>query len=283
MKEFFKSKKFKVLVCIFAVIFGFMIYVAVSAGAASAPQTFFEAVSRPFVSMATGVSNWINETIDKFSNADKYKQENEILRQQLSEMYEGYLIKEELEKENEQLKEMLGIEKENTDYQWSAPCIVTARNAGDIFGGFTINRGKNDGLALNDPVFTSIGLVGIISEISPSYSKVTTILSTELQIGARTVESGDIGVIENKLEYSADGYCVMSYVPVDNKIKIGEIVVTTGSNIFPKDIPIGQVKEIIKDDNGLSVHVIIEPLENPFKVSDVFAITDFYGQGEITE
>lgn len=283
MKEFFKSLKFKILVCIFALVFGFMIYVAISAGASSAPQSFLELISRPFVSISTSISDWVNGTIDKFANADKYQQENEILKQQLSDMYKDYLLKEELEQENAQLKEMLKIAEENEDYQWSAPCSVTARNASDVFGGFTIDRGSNDGLELNDPVFTSVGLVGVVGEISPSSSKIMTILSTDLRIGVRTADSKVIGVIENNIEYSSEGCCLMSYVPVESKIKVGEIVVTAGSNVFPENIPVGTVKEIKGDENGLSLHVIIEPLVDVFNASDVFAITSFYGQGKIDD
>lgn len=283
MREFFSSFKFKVLACIFALIFGFMIYVAVTSGASSFPQTVLETVSSPFVSGATSISSWVQDTIDKFANADKYKQENELLRKQLSEMYSDIIEKQKLENENQQLREMLKLAEDNTDFVWSAPCSVTAKNAGDISGGFTINRGTNDGLELYDPIFTSVGLVGIITEIAPTYSKVTTVLSTELNIGVETVNSNVIGVIENDIKYSSDGKCLVSYIPKDSGIEVGELVVTSGGEIFPDKIPVGTVKEIIDDENGLSLNAVIEPLENIFNVSDVYAITSFYGQGDSLE
>lgn len=281
MKEFFGSVKFKVLACIFALVLGFMIYVAVQSGASSVPQTVLEAITSPFVSAATAISDWVEETIDKFANADKYKQENELLKQQLSDMYSDVVEKQELAEENAHLKEILGIAEDNADYEWSAPCSVTARNAGDIFGGFTINRGSNDGIALYDPVFTSVGLVGIVTEIAPSYAKVTTILSTELNIGVETEKSKVIGVIENDLAFAADGRCVMSYVPKDSGMAVGELIVTTGSVIYPDGIVVGTVEKIEDDANGLSVHAVIKPLEDIYNVSDVYVLTGFYGQGEV--
>ena len=85
MKEFFHTVKFKILVCIFALLLGFLIYVAVSAGVSSLPKQILETVSAPFVTLSTNVSDWIENTLDKFVNADKYKQENEILKEQLAQ------------------------------------------------------------------------------------------------------------------------------------------------------------------------------------------------------
>ena len=281
MKEFFGSMKFKILICIFALILGFMVYVAVSAGIASAPKTILEVITQPFVSFSTMVSDWVTETFDKFANADRYKQENEQYRELLSEMYADVMERDKLEEENRQLRDMLKIAQEHSDYRWSAPCMVTGRNAGDISGGFTINRGSKDGIELYDPVFTSVGLVGIVTEIAPSYSKVTTLLSTDLEIGVVSGTSKALGVIENDIAYTEQGLCVMNYVGKDSGIKVGEAIVTSGSSFFPEGIIVGTVHKIENDENGLSVHVIVKPLEDVFNVLDVFVITDFDGQGEL--
>ena len=283
MREFFHSGKFKVLVCIFALLFGFMIYAAVSGGAASIPEAILTTITQPFATAATAVSDWVQGTIDKFVNADKYRQENEILRQQLSEMYQQIMDKEKTDEENEELRKILGIAEEHSDFRWSAPCSIIARNSSDIFGGFTINRGSNDGLELYDPVFTAVGLVGRISEIAPSYAKVTTILSTDIEIGAITASDHVVGVIENDIKYSADGKCLMSYISKESNIKEGDVVVTSGSVVFPESLIIGTVTEVYDDENGLSVHAVIEPAEDVFKITSVFVITDFEGQGVETE
>lgn len=283
MREFFHSGKFKVLMCIFALLFGFMIYAAVSGGAASIPEAVLTTITQPFATAATAVSDWVQGTIDKFVNADKYRQENEILRQQLSEMYQQIMDKDKTDEENEELRKILGIADEHEDFRWSAPCSVIARNSSDVFGGFTINRGSNDGLELYDPVFTAVGLVGMISEIAPSYAKVTTILSTDLEIGAITSSSHVVGVIENDIKYSSDGKCLMSYISKDSGIKKGDVIVTSGSVVFPESLIIGTVTEVFDDENGLSVHAVIEPAEDVFKITSVFVITDFEGQGVETE
>lgn len=280
MREFFHTIKFKILVCIFALLLGFLIYVAIAAGASSLPKAFLETVSSPFVSLSTTVSDWMESTIDKFVNADKYKQENELLKEQLAAIYSNVLEKEELQKENDQLKDMLEISENNKDFKWSPPCSVTARNSADISGGFTINRGTNDGISLYDPVFTKTGLVGIVSEISGNYAIVSTVLSDDINIGVRGADSHALGIIENDLDSAYTGHCVMNYTGRNSGIEKDEIIVTSGSAFFPKDVLLGTVTDIINDSNGLSVHVQIKPFVDVFTVSDVFVLIDFEGKGE---
>ena len=43
---------------------------------------------------------------------------------------------------------------------------------------------------------------------------------------------------------------------------------------------LGKVKEMVGDDNGLAVHVLIEPFVDVYTVTDVFVLTDFDGKGE---
>lgn len=279
MKDFFQSWKFKIIICIFALVFGFMIYAAVEGGNVIFPKSILEVVTQPFADTASSISDWVENTMDTLVNAQKYKSENTELREKLNEMYQQIRDKEKIDEENAQLREMLEIEKRNPDYEWSAPCSVIARNANDIYGGFTIDKGKKDGIALRDPVFTSIGLVGIITEISDNYSVVTTILAPDVTIGAVTSDSDAIGIIENNVNYSAQGCCLMNYLNKNSGIGNGEVVLTSGGSVFPSDMIIGTVKELYDDSNGLTLHAVIEPAEDVFSVTDVFVVTSFDGQG----
>ncbi len=280
MKDFFHSVKFKIIVCIFALVFGFMIYAAIEGGNVIFPQSILETITQPLSNTATSISDWVENTLDTFVNAQKYRQENIMLREKLNEMYKQIRNNEKLADENEKLREMLDIEQKNPDYEWSAPCSVIARNANDIYGGFTIDKGTDDGIELHDPVFTSIGLVGVVTEISSNHSVVTSIISTDVTVGAITSESDTVGIIENDVKYSSDGYCIMSYINKNSGVNEGEVVLTSGGSVFPPDLVIGTVKEIFDDSNGLTLHAVIEPAENIYNVTDVFVITSFEGQGD---
>ena len=150
MKEFFHSVKFKILICIAALLLGLMAYVAVAAGTQTLPEQMINTVAYPFVTAANAISNGVNGFIDKLVNADTYKSQNDELRELVTEMYERTADYEELQNENEQLREMLGLSQKHKDFKFSEPCNIIARNANDIYGGFTIN---NPGKAISHCFF----------------------------------------------------------------------------------------------------------------------------------
>lgn len=280
MKEFFHSVKFKILICIAALLLGLMTYVAVAAGTQTLPEQIINTVTYPFVTAANAVSNGVNGFIDKLVNADTYKAQNEELRELVTEMYERSADYEELQRENEQLREMLNLSKKNKDFVFSEPCSIIARNANDITGGFTINQGSNSGISLNDPVITSIGLVGRVTEIAGNYAKVSTILSPQVNVGVYTMRSKATGVLENNLSTTESRTCLMSQILKDADIVPGDVIVTAGqSGLFPQGIIVGTVKEVYNDPNGLSKHAIIEPAEDCFGITSVYAVVDFDGKG----
>ncbi|MCH5323625.1 MAG: rod shape-determining protein MreC [Eubacterium sp.] len=281
MRDFFSGFKFKIIICVFALVFGVVIYAAVSGGVATLPETILTEISKPFIAASNAISSWVEDTLDRIVNADKYKEQVDQLTEQLNAQYQQLIDFEKIKNENDQLREALKIKEENEDFEFSPPCNIISRSQNDINGGFMIDRGSNDGIALYDPVMTSNGLVGMVSEIGLDYARVTTILSSDLNLGVMTFESKVIGIIENDAEHADNGECLMSYVSKDSGIKEGEIVKSSAGVVFPGDILIGTVKEVYDDENGLSVHAVIEPAVNILAITDCVVITNFKGQGVV--
>ncbi len=280
MRDFFHSVKFKILLGISALLLGLMVAVAVSAGRQTTPQQVLNTIAYPFVRAANAIADGVGGFFDKLVNADKYKNQNEELLAKLSEMYKYTMDYDTLLKENVRLREMLEIKKRNEDFRFSEPCDVASRNANDLYGGFTVRKGKNSGLSLNDPVVTSIGLVGRVTSIADNYAKVTTIISPQVNVGVYTTRTKTTGVIENDVSSAEKELCLMSNIVKDADIKEGDIVFTSGkSGLFPADLPVGTVTEVYDDPNGLTKHALVKPMEDVKSVSSVFVITDFDGKG----
>lgn len=280
MKDFLHSVKFKILLGIAALLLGLMTYVAIAAGQQTTPQQILNTLAYPFVTAANAISDGVGGFFDKLINADKYKSQNEELTEKLAEMYKYTMDYDTLRNENERLREMLELKQNNEDFRFSEPCDIISRNANDLYGGFTVSSGTKDGLSLNDPVITSVGLVGRVTSIANNYAKVTTIISPEVNVGVYTMRTKTTGVIENDVSSAEKELCLMSNIMKDADIKAGDIVFTSGkSGLFPADIPVGTVTEVYDDPNGLTKHALIKPMEDIMKVSSVFVITDFEGKG----
>lgn len=280
MKEFFHSVKFKILIFIFCLLLGVMIYAAVTAGAATIPERILATVSKPFVMLSNAVSDGVNDFLDRWSNSDKYKSENEELRRKITELYLQTADYNDLKEENLRFQDLLKLQEDNDSLTFSAPCSIIGRNANDVYGGFTIDKGSDDGISLYDPVISTLGLVGRVVELAPSYARVETLFSPQVNVGVFTERSRITGIMENDIKYAQDGLCLMSSIPKDGDIRVGDVVITSGQGgVFPEKQLVGTVKEIFDDANGLSRHAVIEPIENPGRLTNVFVITDFKGKG----
>ena len=281
MRDFFKGFKFKIIICIFAVVLGVVIYAAVSGGFSTVPETVISTITKPFVIASNAVSQWVEDTIDKFTNADRYKTENEELRNKLNEQYKQIIDLENVKNENDQLKQILKIKEENADFEFSPPCNIISRNTNDAYAGFTIDRGSDDGISLYDPVMTSNGLIGMVCEIAPNYAKVATILSDEINVGVMTFDSKVTGILDNDIKNANEGNCLISYITKDSDIKDGEIVKSVAGVVFPGNLLVGTVSKVYDDENGLSVHAVIKPAVDVRTVTDCVVITSFKGQGVV--
>jgi rod shape-determining protein MreC len=264
-------------------LIGFLVYAVIYGGLSSGPEVVLKSITQPFSSVANNVTDWVENQIDMLINADKYKEENELLKKQLSDMYGQVKDVDDLREENDQLRKIIDIKQDNKDFKLAPPCNIILRNASDVFKGFTVDRGLNDGIKIGDPVLTDIGLVGTVTDVTPAFSEVTTILSTGVHIGVTTVSGNIGGIIENNLIQAEDQKCLMSYIEKNSGIKVGDVVMTSGGSVFPAGIIVGEIVEIYDDSNGLSLHAVIKPSVDLTGITDCFVITSFYGQGVALE
>lgn len=278
MKEFFRSKRFKVILCLAAFAIGIMIYAAVSSP--TLISSGLGAVLSPFQRASEAVSSWVSENLDMLFNSRDYYDENRRLKEEIAELTSQMVDYIEVKQENEHLREMVELSEVSPGMEFSEPCTVIGRTANDAFGSFFIDKGSMDGISAGDPVVTKSGLVGFVSEADYTYSRVTPILSNELSIGVYCVRTGEIGVTEGSYALADEGCMRMLYVPLECLLTEGDIIVTSGySGVVPKDIVVGRVGEIEIAANGLSKTAIIYPAVLPDELKTVYVIVDFDGKG----
>lgn len=282
MKEFFSSKKFIIIACIAAFLIGVMIYAAVSSS-----DRISSAIGRvlaPVQKFSNNISDAVGGTLDMLINARDYYDENQELKKELAELYSQISDYTEVKQENDSLREMIALAQSNQGIELSEPCTVIGRTANDVYGSFFIDKGEKDGVQYYDPVVTSAGLVGYVTEVYYTYSRVTTILSNELSVGVYCVRTGETGVVEGNYELALDGRIKMVYIPLECDMKQGDIVITSGySGTVPKGLVVGTISETEIASNGLSRQGPIVPAVDPYDLKTVFVITDFDGKGSAYE
>ncbi len=239
-----------------------------------------------FVSNAVGVvispvqkviSGAINSTQNFFSfvfNMEQYQTENQELKSQIAILEKEIRETEELKKENTRLRAMLDMRERTVEYVTETAEVI-AKDTGNWFNSFTVDKGTSDGVELYDPVITDKGLVGYVSEAGSTYSRVTSIIDSTSSVAAAVKRTGDSAVVEGDLKLQEQGRCRMVYVDKESVITAGDDLETSGmGGIYPKGIYIGKVLEITDDGTGLSQQATIEPAVDFDSVTEVFIITE---------
>ena len=156
---------------------------------------------------------------------------------------------------------------------------MTARSTGVWFRSFTINAGRNRGIDVDMPVINANGLVGIVSEVGATWSKVTAIIDSDMSIPIMVERTRDGCMLRGVLDTaSAVQKMELYYLPSDRTDLIpGDVVLTSGiGGVYPKGIRVGAVSEVMTS-SGSGVNAIVTPAVDFLHLEEVMVIT---GGGE---
>ena len=77
-------------------------------------------------------------------------------------------------------------------------------------------------------------------------------------------------------DYAADGLCVLTNLKRNTLTRKSDQVITTGlGGVFPADVLVGVVREVVPEVSGKSSIAVIEPGADPRTVRHAFIITNF--------
>ena len=270
MGDFFKGTRFKILALILALVLAFTLRAAYSGTAVPMISQLTAWLMTPLQRASAGISYAVSDAAAGLFSGRRLAQENESLRDENAALRSMLVEYERTKSENEQLK--------NPDFDFE-PAMVVGRDTASRFYSFTIDKGSNDGISVNDPVITEEGLVGLVSEVGFTYSKVLTILDVAIQVGAMDSVTREIGVTSGELPLAEQGMLLLSYLPRESQARPGDIIATTGiGGVFPRDLVIGSISELRPDSKGLSLNAVIQPPADLRAVRDVLVVKSFEGQ-----
>ena len=281
MRFFFRSKKFKVMLSITCAVLVLALLAGI-VGSAFTPQNgVIGAVTSSVTEFFKNCTDSIDSFFEKFEDNGNLIEENSSLKQQVNELTSDLMDYEKAKQENEMYEKYYGIKEQNTDYIME-PAMLISRNVDDPYGSFNINKGSLQGIALHDPVITEEGLVGYISEVNPSFSKVTTILDTAISLGGVDRRTRDTGVISGELDLAEKGKTRLNNLLRSSGVAAGDYIVTSGGGVFPEGLVIGRVDSVHNEVYNTALYGIITPIVDFGELRDLMVITYFSGQGNVT-
>ncbi|HIZ31545.1 MAG TPA: rod shape-determining protein MreC [Candidatus Fournierella merdipullorum] len=275
MRDFFYTKKFKILLAVAVVLAGMMAWAGANGRLTNAPQEIMGALLTPVQKAARLFSGGLDGLLDKYVRIDQIIAENEQLQQENQELRDQLVDYDQLAAENKAFRDLLNIREENPEFQY-ASAFVISRDPLDRFGGFTIDQGTLNGVEKGDVVVSDKGyLVGRVLEADLNSSKVMTILQPGSYVACLVSRTRDSGNLNGSADYAADGMCVLENLPRDTLAMVGDEIITTGlGGEFPANIRVGTILELLPENSGTSTIAVVEPGADINKLTHVFIVTD---------
>lgn len=229
------------------------------------------------VPMQNGINTvglWMSDLTKNLDTLKDLQAENDSLKAEVDKLTVKINLLQQDKEELERLRELYGLDQYYSDYQ-TIGARVTANDSRNWFSSFIIDKGKNDGIKTDMNVMANGGLVGIITEVGPNWSRVRSIIDDASNVSGLVLSTSDTCIVNGDLTLMQDGKIRFEQLPNnDAELKAGEMVVTSHiSSKYLQGILIGYISEIHEDANNLTRSGYITPAVDFQHLQEVLIIT----------
>lgn len=168
-----------------------------------------------------------------------------------------------LREENARLRQQLEFHQKLPYF--NIPVEVIGRDPSKVYSSFVVSKGYLDGIRKDMAVVAgqdgTVGLVGKVVEVGLTSSVVQPILDANLFVAARLENTRYEGLVAGRGNNRES--LTMSYVQksAQSEIRPGDVVVSAGlDSIYPSDILIGRVVDVVSKEYQTSLEVHLQPV-----------------------
>lgn len=239
------------------------------------PQLLIEGVMTPLRAAGTALTSTAEKYYGYMFRYEALLAENELLQEQIAEMEDVARQADSVSRENERLRQLLGLTETNEDYVLVDAYII-GWSSTDWESTLTINRGTSAGIQENMCAITANGeVVGLVTEAGINYAEVTTVLDSTLEISGTIATSGYNGMVKGGYISGNDTLLQMNYLPSAAIIRNNDQVVTSGSTVYPRGLIMGYVVDAGFEDTGVAKYALLDPAADISALEQVFIITEY--------
>ena len=246
-------------------------------------NTVFSPVEKVTYSVSSAIKEQVERSFgskETRAAVEKLEEENKALEIENAKLNKIIAQKDFLESEKN------ALESSENEYM-KANVVNTDSNS--MTQNFTIDKGKNDGIEVNDIILQAVGdsnyytgLVGKVTEVYQTTSRVETINSKSNDVSFVNSKSGDYGVIDRFTQKTIQGYML----DVDSEVEAKDVLLTSGlGGVYPEGIYIGTVSNVTMSQDALKKNIT---LNSPVDFSHLYRVlilkkTDQYNVDEVVE
>ena len=238
-----------------------------------------------FVPMQKGINGagaWLSGKANNFKTLGEVLEENKALQEQVDELT-SQLNNTKLDQyELDSYRELLELDDQYAEYEKVAAHVI-AKDSGNWFSTFTIDKGSKDGIAKGMNVIAGSGLVGIVTDVGPNFAKVRSIIDDSSNVSAMVLTTKDNFNVSGSLQtMNEDKLLPFTELRDENdEVQMGDPVVTSYvSDQYQQGILIGYIYSIEENPNNLTKSGTITPVVDFQHLREVLVITAIKDTGE---
>ena len=257
------------------VLLGILAFATSGERSASWLESTVGAVVQPVQTFAARASDSIIgfvQRIFKTTDADKALEQLYARLAQLETVEEE---NERLRAENERLRALLNYSGISSDYTFVTAAVI-GNSQGVWFDVFTINAGRNKGIEKDMAVVNADGLVGRVTEVGATWSKVTTIIDSSTEVSVMVERTRDIGLTRGTLTAGEDDMLELYFLASGYDLVPGDVIITNGmGSVYPRGITVGTVTEVARrtEDSSTDRNAVLQPSVDFSHLEEVMVIT----------
>lgn len=274
MRDFFRNKFF-IAIVIAAVLLTAVPGILYAAGVPIPFRNVVNVIVTPFEKCFGYITDAIDGFVSYYTKFDDLVAENAALKKENADLRDRLYNAEQIEKTNEYLTGFLEMKRAHTDFTFAEASVI-GRGSGNYITVLTVDRGTAHGIAVGMTVVSEAGVLGYVDEVGLTWAKIRTLIESSSSIGGYIERTGELGLIEGNFDLSAEGLCEITYLAADSDIRVGDRILTSGyGSVYPRDLVIGTVTEIIPDDISRTLTARIAPAATLEDLRKVMIITDY--------
>ena len=219
-------------------------------------RTYLNSMVSPLQYIANLPGAMLSWSADRFTSRQQLLEDNEELTNQLTLMSEQLQRFRILEQENKNLRKLLDAPVRDSMHKMITELMAVDTNP--YSHQIVINKGAIDGVFVSQSVLDDSGIVGQISEVGTTNSRVLLISDVTHAIPIR-IERNNVRFIAVG-DGSLDSM-QLQHVPHSADIEIGDIIVSSGlGEVFPEGYPVGTISNIVRNESRPFAEVTATPL-----------------------
>ena len=250
---------------------------AIQRGAGEVLSPLEEGASRVFKPFSD-LANWVGDVGDAKKENKQLKSEVKTLRAQLAQLATD-------KREAEQLRALNGLSANLPAGSKTVTARVIAHSPTVWYATIQVDKGRGDGVRVNQPVMTAGGLAGKVVATTGGTARIALITDASSAVSAEVMPKGVAGIVKPEI---GGKDLILDFIPKGSNVRKGEVVVTSGfrsgelESLFPRGIPIGRVGSVNQDELEIYQRVRVKPYADLRRMDFVQIVTD-KGNGPVAE